>query len=253
MDAAGRDVEHLAGRDGHIVLRIGGRAALRVAVDAVEGEIALVLGPAPVVLFTAEGADLHGRRTDEAHVLIGFVIEKQVFLAFPHRGALDFEGRVFAVFSCEDAVDLAGSENAEAVGFFERVADGQGFVRHVGYLAQEGYGLAFEWQFILLFKGPETLFEVVFRGGAQRVDVAVGHVVVGDDESLVGNYAARTHAAVDGHDGVAQRRGFLVVNLPGLELQSLLLHLGVDHVLERADQPHAFVGRCGGGKQRADQ
>lgn len=59
--------------------------------------------------------------------------------------------------------------------------------------------------------------------------------------------------AVDGHDGVAQRRGLLVVNLSGFEFQPLLLHLGVDHVPERADQPHAFVGRRRNREQDAGQ
>ena len=253
VDATRRDIQHLAGRDGHVVLRVGRRAALRVAVDAVEGEIARVLGPAPVVLLAAEGPDFHGRRTHEAHVLIGLVVEKQVFLALPHRGAFHFEGGVPAVLPFEDAIDLARPEDAQAVGLFERVADGLGLVRHVADLPQEGHGLALERQFVLLFERPEALFEVVLRGGAQRVDVAVGHMVVGDDESLVRNHAARAHAAVDGHDGVAQRRGLLVVNLSGFEFQPLLLHLGVDHVPERADQPHAFVGRRRNREQDAGQ
>lgn len=109
---------------------------------------------------------------------------------------------------------------------------------------------AFERQFVLLFKGPETLFGGFYCGGAQRVDVAVNTWWLVMTGPLCGNYALpAAHAAgIDGHDGVAAP--VLVVNLPRPELQPLASSSsGGDHVLNVLTSP-AFVGECGGGKQR---
>ena len=199
------------------------------------------------VLVASERSDLFGRSPDEPDVLIDFVIEQQVFFPAPHRSAGDFVGSVLPVFLFDCAVYLPGAEYAEFSFPDHAVAHFHRFVGNVGDPAQEHHRFAFDREFVLFGRRPESVFKVVVFRGAQIVYVAVSYVVVRDDQAPVGNHASGSHPVVHRYDRAAERGTPLVVDLARFQLQSLFFHLGIDRTFEQVHQPHPFVGhgRCG--------
>ena len=118
MHAARGDLQHAAGFERHIVGGIGRRAPLPVGINAVKREIALVLGPAPVVVIAAEGTDRRRRRTDQPHILVDVVVEHQVHFTAPHRVARHLALRFPAVTSFQLGIEAARGHHAPFPGGF---------------------------------------------------------------------------------------------------------------------------------------
>ena len=241
MHAARGDRQHPARLERHVPGRIVRRAALGIGIDAVEGEIALVLGPAPVVIVASEGADRHGRGPDEPHVPVDVVIVHQIALAAPHGHARNLAVGLCGVLLLDLRIDAAHRHHAPAAFGFEPVLDRLDLRGHILDLAQEPHRLSRNGNLLLARAGPESRFEVVVLLGREGADVAVGHVVVGDHQPLVGDHAPRPHAAVHGNHRIGQGRALFVVDRPGLEFQPFGPHLRVDGP-QIVDKPHPLVG-----------
>ena len=220
-----------------------------MVIDPVQGEIALVLRPFPVVLVAAEGCDGHRRRAHQADVLIGGVKGQVVFLPGPHGIQRGFQARARGIAALQDGGELPRAEALAPGG--QRVRHGRHLVRHVQDPLQEVHFLSLERNLVLAVKRPVAVLQVVFLRGGQVEQVTVGAVVVGDEEPLVGNHAGRAVKA-QRHDGVGDRgpRRVGIVNLPGGELQPPLLHLLFQGLVQGVDHPHPLIGGSGQGNQQ---
>ena len=126
-----------------------------------------------------------------------------------------------------------------------------GFLDHrgdIGHANEESDAESPRGKFFLEVHGPISIFEVVVLGGGERLDVAVSAVVVGDDKPLVGYHLSGASASeVD--DGVLERGVVDAVDLFGGEAAAKLRHGARVHLLEKREEPHAFV-RAGAGGER---
>ena len=224
---------------------------LPVLVAAVNGKIAFLLRPFPIVDISAEGRDTGGRRRHDAQVPAGLVERKVILLPGPHLAQAGFQTGGFLVACLHQVAEFAHS-GADARPF-ERVPQRRHFVRDVQYFAQEIGGLALHRQFFFARISPEALPQVIVQGVAQRVEVRIGAVVVGNQQSVLRHYRPGT-AEVQGDDGVAQRHARLVINRPGRELQPLALHILHQGAGQGVHHPHSLVGAGGetGGKRGND-
>ena len=220
----------------------GGMERLAVVVDTVQGEIGLVLRPFPVVLVTAEGRHRHRRSAHEADVRVLPIQGQIVLLPRPHRVQRRFEARPAGVAALQDGGEFPGAEGLSPGG--QRIRHGGHLGRHVQHPLQEVHFLPLQRDLVLAVEGPVAVLQVVFLGCGQVEQVAVGAVVVGDEEPLVGNHAGGAIEA-QRHDGVGDRRprGIRVVDFPRGESKSPLLHLLFKRLVQGVDHPHPFIGQ----------
>ena len=252
MDTARIDSQHPLGMHRNILRRILGRRSVRCGINTVDGEIALLLRPFPIVHLGAEGGHADGRRRHQTNVFVHFVKGEHIALTGPVGGAdhlaLAFEGLLVLVF--DDSIDAAHGHRT----FFhlERVAQGLHLVGDVQHLLQEVDAFALDGHLILAREGAEAILEVVVLRGAQGVKIPVGAVVVGDHQAVVRDHAA---AAAEGQrdHGVAQRDVVLVIKDVRFEFEAGCSHLLVQFALDHIDKPHALVGGCGHGDSRQQQ
>ena len=244
VHAARRNTQYAAGLERHVAGGILRRTSLRVGIHPVERKVALVLGPAPVVVIAAESTQRDRRSSDQPHVLIDVVIEHQVHFAAPHRVARHFVFGLRGITVLDLLIHAAHAHYAPFSFGHHAAADRLDLLSHIYHLAQEPHGLAGHGNLLPARTSPKTRFEVVVFGRRKGADVAERDVVVGYHQPFVGDHASRSHAAVHGDYGVGERRSLLVVNLLVLYLQPLGLHLRVN-LPQPVDQPHAFVGHSG--------
>ena len=134
-------------------------------------------------------------------------------------------------------------------GHVERIAQAHHLAGHVEDLLQEIDGLALDRQFLTPVHRPEAVFQVVVVHRAQGVDVAVGTVVIGDHQTVLGDHAARA-AESQGDHGVGEAFLLFIVDHPAVEFQAGGLHPFLENPVDGIDHPHAFIGEGAGGTQQ---
>ena len=174
----------------HVFGRVFRRRTVGRRIDAVDGKIALMLRPLPVVGVAAERRDAHRRRRYQPHVAIHQIERHVILVAIVVRRADEFTLAFvdLAVFLFD--LTIYPPHGHGLVRDVELLAQGLDFVGHVPYLLEEIDGLPLDGKFLVAPHGPETVFQVVVAQGAQGVDVAVGTVMVGDHQAVVRDHAA---------------------------------------------------------------
>ena len=149
-----------------------------------------MLRPLPVVDVSTEGGRRYRRCRHKAHVLIHFVKCDIVSRASPHGSEPCLKSCLLAVLLFHEVTESAQSGRLSLCGklFLKRVD----FVGHVKDPFQEVDALAGDVDLFLCTECPEAFLEVVVLRSAESVHIAVCAVVVGDEESLVRNYASGT-------------------------------------------------------------
>ena len=179
--------------------------------------------------------------------------EEEVLVAVEHGfdgsivvGALD--GFV------DDAVaDVANGFSAVVLAHVvaEAFEDALGDIFHTD---EDGSGEAGVGEFLRHVVGPEAVAQVVVLDGGVLLQFAVAAVVVGGDESFVGNNFTGAEVP-EGTAFVAKTDNGVLdavlvdgIDVFGREFETGFLHVGIVFADER-EEPHALVGAAGGGGQ----
>ena len=235
VEPAGRYGEVVRRLVGHVVRRMVRGVARRRDIRAVEGEVARVPGPAPVVDVAAVAADGVRRCVDEAQVADFEVLDELVLqtaeeaahpapmtrvgLAFLHRGLAPVFHRLVAVAGRKRGIETVGNP-----------------LRHVlGVDRHEDPGTRRRWEFLRHGRGQESLFEVVAVRFRVELNRAPGAMMVGDHKAL-GRHERRAATAERNHRGHGERGE--VVELVGIQLQPRFAQIGGDgRQLVRREHP----------------
>ena len=250
------DAEGAFGLVGDVVRAVCGRLVVAAGIYAEHREVAGVAGPHPVVGLAAELSGGCRRSADETDVGVSLVdneVEDVVVVE-----ALD-PGRAVRVVSLGLFSEGLGCGFHGGLGYLFLVLgllvglEGGliGLLQHggdVGHALQEGDTEASGGQLFLETHRPVSVLEIVVLGGGERLDVAVSAVVVGDDESLVGDHLSGASAS-EMDDGVFEGGVVDAVDLFGCEAAAELRHCARVHLLEKREQPHAFI-RAGADGER---
>ena len=202
-----------------------------------------MLRPFPVVDVSTECRNGHGRRSNETDVAIDKIESHIILLTRPHRTQERLIFRIFLfILLFENIAHLPHSEVFPLLAElrFKRVH----LIRDVENPLQEKYILSGNISLFLALERPKSVFEIVPLRSADAVDVGIGTVVVGDEKTLVRDYASRT-SEIQGHHRIAQSRPLCIriVNLPGSEFQSPSLHILLQSPVNRVNHPHPLVRR----------
>src|SRR5690606_33772547 len=181
---------------GHVVLGIRRRLAVGADVGTVEGEVAGVARPHPVVDLAAIVADAARRRVHQAHVAdfqlaeqsVGLAAEEAVDGAAVARLGLALGDQ--ALLRVLDGLLAVGAGEA-AGGGLHLVSDFADAVHHVDAGAGTGR------QFLGAAAGDEAVVDQVALGSGVELDGAVGAVVVGRHQALGRNETGGAEAQRD--------------------------------------------------------
>ena len=213
--------------------------AVLVGIDAEHAEVARVARPHPVVGVAAKLADVARRAAHEAHVGVGLVEQRIVFVSKEIRLDADLVRGLFLQFGDEFLHVLVDLGLAFVLGHVGRDVE-KHLAGHVAHLAEEDDAEAGARQLLSPVHGPEAVGEVVVLHRAVFLDVVVAAMVVGEQQALVADELARAAAAKE-HDGVFQATVINTVNVVGSDAHAHLLHLFLV-VLQQHGDPHAFAG-----------
>ena len=231
---------------GHIVLGVGGRLAVLAHVGAVEGEVAGVPRPHPVVDLAAVRADAALWGIDQAHVADLEVLEQAVGVAAGEAVQAAAVAGIGLARGHQRLLDRI--ERLGAAGRVRGPRDrGLHAVGHVlDRLQREDARVRAGADLVADLRGIEAVAHQVVLGGRVELDRAVGAVVVGRHQALRRD-EARGAAAQRHHR--AQRIAGEVGQLLGCELQAGLAQRLRD-LGKLLRHPHAFAGldRCGAGE-----
>ena len=167
--------------------------------------------PHPVVGLAAELAHRGRRSTHEAHVAVDLVHYEVIYILIVEARDADIAVRMVGLGGLDES--LPGSLHG-VVGeiidigavliLFKRSLPGllenRGYVCHA---LEELYSESLDREFILVAHGPVSVLEIVVLRGAESLDTAVTAMMVGHEQSLVGNDFARA-ASAELDDGVLQ-------------------------------------------------
>ena len=121
--------------------------------------------------------------------------------------------------------------------------DGVDFIGHVEDFLEEPGLFARNRDLFRHHIGEEPVFEIVMCGGAQRMYVRIGAVVIGDQQAFVG-YHASGAAEIQRDYGVLDGNLVRVIDFSGLEFQTGFLHLPGEGFRDGVHHPHPFVCHC---------
>ena len=192
-------------------------------------------------------------RADETDILVDDVDKEEELVAVEHG----FDGSVvvgslygFAGDAFTDVADSFG-----AVGLAHFVAEAFQYpAGNVFHTNQDGGCEAGVGEFLGHVVCPETVAQVVVLDGGVLLQFAVAAVVVGGDESFVGNdftgaeVPEGTAVVAKADDGVLDAVLVDGIDVFGREFETGFLHVGIVFANER-EEPHALVGAAGGGGQ----
>ena len=119
-------------------------------------------------------------------------------------------------------------------------------VAHVHRLTQVTDGQARNRQLFFFTLGNETVFQVIMFHTAQLLDRTETAMVVGEDQSLLGDGDTRASPAEDDH-GVRHAGLILVIQLVNRKLEAQLGHAGQVLLVQLLHDPHTLVGVGGQG------
>ena len=227
---------------GNVLLRERRRLAVLADVGAIEGPVARVPRPAPVVGLAAEVADAGGRGVDEAHVLDLQLRDLEVLQPAEegvHRAA------VAARLAGRDALLDPPLDEVEALAVVElRVELARDRVRHVLHGDGHEHARARPVRQLLVAGLREVAVdEQVLLRGRVELQRALDAVVVGDDQAVGRDERGRAAAERDDRAhrlaGEVGEGGRVALEAHGLELRG--------EVRDLLGHPHALVGDEGGG------
>ena len=202
-----------------------------------------MLRPFPVVDVPTECRNGHGRCCNETDVAIDKIESHIILLTRPHRTQVRLIFRIFLfILLFENETQLPDSEMFT---FGKHLLlESIHLIRDVDDLFQEKHILSGNISLFLALERPKSVFEIVPLRSAYAVDVGIGAVVVGDEKTLVRDYASRT-SEIQGHHRIAQSRPLCIriVNLPGSEFQPPSLHILLQSPVNRVNHPHPLVRR----------
>ena len=229
----------------HVVLGKRRRLAVLVHVHAIEGEVAGVARPGPVVDVATEFADAGGRRIRQAHVLDFQVAEQAIGVAAEEAVKAATETGLRFAFGHQLLVEVFQRTRAGQCIVTGRSHGGLGLCGHVLDVIQHEYTrIGSRADFVGQGGGIEAVLDQVVFGSRVQLDGAIGTVVVGDHQPLRRNEAGRASAQ---RDHGAHRVTGQVGQLLGGKLQACLLQrpgdfrqlLGHPHALARLGQADA--------------
>ena len=220
-----------------------------VLVQAIQGEVAFVLRPLPVVLVSAKGGDAHRRSGHQAQVRVLPIEHHIILLAGPHAVQRGFQARLLLVAFFHHVRQLPAARGLSLAdqflfqGFY-LVGDIQDLLQEKDLLAGNGF----------LFRTrhrPETLFQIVVFGGAERVDIAKSAMVIGNEQAFFGHHAAR---AIEPQGDNSVREGcpgrIGIVNVLCIQQQATFLHFFLQSRIQGVDHPHSLVGAARNSRQQ---
>ena len=241
LDTAERDLQGLLRGVGNVGGGISGRLVVLVGIDAEHGEVAGMTRPLPVVGLTTELTEGCRRSADETDIGIGLIDNQIENILVVESGNGDAAARVRGLGLGDQL--LAGSLLIGSLG------DGVGHIRHA---LQEGHGQARDRDFLVAVHGEEAILQVVVLRSGERLDIAVAAVVVGDQQTLLGNHFTGA-AAAELDDGVLQGRMVDTVDLVRSQAAAEVGHGLSVHLLEQRQEPHTLIGAGAESKGREDR
>ena len=223
-----------------------------VLVQAIQGEIAFLLRPLPVIFVPAKSGDADRRRRHQAKVRVFPIEHHIVFLARPHGVQRGLQARLLLVAFFHDERQLSASDGLSLREHF--LFQGGHLIGDVQHLLQEKDLLSGNRELFCARHSPETFLQIVMFGRAERVDIAKGAMVVGNEQAVRGHHAARAIES-QGDDGIregcAGRIG--IVNVFCVQQQAAFLHFFLQSRIQGVDQPHPFIGAARDGRQQQHQ
>ena len=167
--------------------------------------------PHPVVGLAAELAHRGRRSTNEAHVAVDLVYYKVIYILVVEAGDADIAVRVVCLGGLDEplpgrlhGIVGEGIDIGTVLILLQRSLPGllenRGDVCHA---LEELYRETLDGEFIPAAHGPVSVLEIVVLRGAEALDAAVAAMVVGHEQSPVGNDFARA-ASAELDDGVLQ-------------------------------------------------
>ena len=179
--------------------------------------------------------------------------EEEVLVAVEHR----LDGGV-VVGAADSLVGDALADVAHGLGAVVLAHVVAEAFKHAGgdilHAHEDGGGEAGVGEFLRHVVGPEAVAQVVVLDGGVLLQFAVAAVVVGGDESFVGNdftgaeVPEGTAFVAKADDGVLDAVLVDGIDVFGREFETGFLHVGIVFADER-EEPHALVGAAGGGGQ----
>ena len=160
-------------------------------------------GPHPVVGLAAELADGAGRSTHEAHVAVHLEDVEEILVAVVECGHLGSQTLAGGCSSVDQRPGIGGDYAVPGLFAHSGVIPCQHLVGDVVHPHQIADCQAGAGEFLTAVHRPEAVGEVVVLHRAVPLDVAVAAVVVGDEQSLVGNHLAGA-ARAEQHDCVLE-------------------------------------------------
>ena len=230
-DTARRDRKVTLRTVGDVILRIRGRAVIRIGIDAEDREVARMSRPHPVVGIAAELAYRRGRRTHKAHVAEDIIYEEELLVAVVH---LLHVGPVPLLLGLGRYI-LGILARSYAVG-------------HILHAYKDAHRESRHGKLTLTRGGPETVRQIVVLDGRELLYRSVAAVVVREQEALPRDELART-AAAEQHHGILHRGPVDRIYVLGRETESLAAHILYART-DKARQPHTLVGTGCNGRQR---
>ena len=206
-----------------------------------------MLGPFPVVRVPSISCNAHRRCRHQSQVLIHLVQGKVILLPGPHRTQGSLQSRILLiVFLLDNITQLPDAQVFALCCKF--CFQALRLFGHIDYLLQEEGLLAGNMSFFGGLECPESVFQIIALAAAQAVDIRKCTVVVGNQQTLIGNEAARA-SEIQRHHGIAKAasRGICIINFTCAEFQPPCPHILFQSLVDGIYHPHTLVstGRKG--------
>ena len=229
--------------------RVVGGLVVFVGVDTEDGEVACVTGPLPVVGVVTELAYALGWGAHEAYVVEDFIADEEELVVVEEAGHANLDVSIGLTFGFllghrlhvgHIVFDLFG-----AFGWGQSVVYAyHNAVGHINQRLEETNLKPRHWQVLFEGTGPVAIVQIVVLHGRELLYGGVAAVVVGKNETLVGDNLACASSAKD-YYGVFDGTMVDAVDLVGCEAAAHLVHCFDVVLLNEREQPHAFIGqRC---------